>query len=78
MWSVYAVRPVDGQPVRHLVGFSSIAVSAGASRSVTVDCSTRPLQRWTADGFVLDDGDITVETGAYSGDPQSCRQALPH
>ena len=73
---VYAVRTVDGQPVRHLTGFASVAVSAGASASVTVECSTRPLQRWTADGFVLDDGDITVEAGAYSGDPNACRMPL--
>lgn len=74
---VYAVRTVDGQPVRHLVGFASVAVSAGESTSVTVDCSTRPLQRWTADGFVLADGDITVEAGAYSGDPNATRMPLP-
>lgn len=66
---VYAVREIDGQPVRHLVGFASVAVTAGASTSVTIECSTRPLQRWTAAGFVLDDGDVTVEAGAYSGDP---------
>ena len=75
---VYAVRTVDGRPVRHLTGFASVAVSAGASTSLTIDCSTRPLQRWTADGFVLDDGDITVEAGAYSGDPEACRIPLGH
>ena len=37
---MYAVRTVDGQPVHHLTGFASIAVSAGESVSVTVDCST--------------------------------------
>jgi beta-glucosidase len=73
---VYAVRTVDGQAVRHLTGFASIAVSAEESISVTVDCSIRPLQRWTADGFVLEDGDITVEAGAYSGDPNACRMPL--
>jgi beta-glucosidase len=73
---VYALRAVDGQPVRHLIGFESIAVSAGASTSVTVECSTRPLQRWTPDGFVLDDGDITVEAGAYCGDPDARRKPL--
>jgi beta-glucosidase len=68
---VYAVRTVDGQPVRHLVGFTSVPVPAGERVSVTVDCSIRPLQRWTADGFVFDGGDITVEAGAYSGDPHA-------
>ena len=70
---VYAVRTIDGHPVRHLIGFASVAVSAGASTSLTIECSTRPLQRWTADGFVLDDADITVEAGAYSGDSDACR-----
>jgi beta-glucosidase len=75
---VYAVRTVDGQPVRHLVGFASLAVSAGESVSVTVDCSTRPLQRWTTEGFVFEDGDITVEAGAYCGDPNASRMPLVH
>jgi beta-glucosidase len=43
-----------------------------------VDCSTRPLQRWSADGFVLDDGEITVEAGAYCGDPDAYRKPLAH
>ena len=74
---IYAVRTVDGQPVRHLVGFASVAVPAGESASVRIDCSLRPLQRWTVDGFVLDGGDITVEAGAYCGDPNACRIPLP-
>jgi beta-glucosidase len=73
---VYAVRTVDGQPVRHLCGFTSIAVSAGESISVTVVCSTRPLQRWTTEGFTLDEGDVIVEAGAYCGDPNACRMPL--
>ena len=73
---MYAVPTVDGQPVRHLTGFASVAVSAGGSVSVKVDCSLRPLQRWTVDGFVLDEGDITVEAGAYCGDPNACRMPL--
>jgi beta-glucosidase len=72
------VRIVDGQPVRHLCGFTSIEVPAGESVSVTVPCSTRPLQRWTTEGFTLDDDDIVVEAGAYSGDPNACRMPLRH
>jgi beta-glucosidase len=75
---VYAVRIVDGQPVRHLCGFTSIEVPAGERVSVTVPCSTRPLQRWTTEGFTLDDDDIVVEAGAYSGDPNACRMPLRH
>ncbi|MGZ5392402.1 MAG: glycoside hydrolase family 3 C-terminal domain-containing protein, partial [Mycobacterium sp.] len=73
---IYTVRTVDGQPVHHLTGFASVPVSAGESASVRVDCSLRPLQRWTVDGFVLDEGDITVEAGAYCGDPNACRMPL--
>ncbi|BBW99937.1 beta-glucosidase [Mycolicibacterium moriokaense] len=73
---VYAVREVDGRPVRHLVGFTSVAVSAGESVPVTVDCSTRPLQRWTHAGVVLDGGEVTVEAGGYCGDPNAARSPL--
>jgi beta-glucosidase len=75
---MYAVRPVDGRPIRHLVGFTSVVLAAGESALVTVDCSTRPLQRWTADGFVFDGEEITVEAGAYSGDPHSALALLAH
>lgn len=73
---IYAVRAVDGQPVRHLTGFASVGVAAGENVSVGVDCSLRPLQRWTVDGFVLDEGDIIVEAGNYCGDPNACRMPL--
>jgi beta-glucosidase len=75
---VYAVRPVDGRPIRHLVGFASVVLAAGESALVTVDCSTRPLQRWTADGFVFEGDEITVEAGAYAGDPHSALALLAH
>lgn len=73
---VYAVRTVDGRPVRHLTGFASTVASAGESTAVSVGCSTRPLQRWTPDGFVFEAGDITVEAGAYCGDPNAVRAPL--
>ncbi len=75
---VYAVRAVGGRPIRHLVGFTSVVLAAGASTQVIVSCSTRPLQRWTATGFVFDGDEITVEAGAYSGDPDAARATLPH
>jgi beta-glucosidase len=77
---VYAIRTVDGRPIRHLVGFASVTVSAGESVRATVDCSTRPLQRWSADGFALEGdpitADITLEAGAYCGDPDAARALL--
>lgn len=74
---VYALRDVDGHPVRHLVGFSSIELAAGESGTVSVRCSLRPLQRWTPEGFVLSDGNVTLEAGGYAGDPNAVQQQLP-
>lgn len=68
---VYAHLPGQQRPVRALVGFRSVAVDAGASTPVTVDCTTRPLRRWTADGFVLDVDQVTVEAASWSGDPDA-------
>ena len=68
---VYARQLVDQRPVRHLVGFASVAVAARQRLAVTVRCSTRPLQRWTATGFVLDPGEVTLEVGSYCGDPDA-------
>ena len=73
---VYAVRMIDQRPVRHLVGFSSVRVPAGQSTPVTLTCSTRPLQRWTADGFILEAGEITAEAGGYCGDPNAVYQGF--
>lgn len=73
---VYAVQIVEQHPVRHLVGFASVPVAAGHAVPVTVTCSTRPLQRWTADGFVLDAREVTVEASGYSGDPDAVRGIL--
>jgi beta-glucosidase len=56
-------------PVRVLAGFVPVEVAAGDTVPVTVECSTRPLQRWTGKGFALDDEALQVEAGSYSGDP---------
>ncbi|MFD1714791.1 glycoside hydrolase family 3 C-terminal domain-containing protein [Amnibacterium flavum] len=66
---VYAAREEGGRTVRPLLGFRSVAIGAGETVEVEVGASTRPLQRWTADGFVTDPGEITVEAASYSGDP---------
>ena len=68
---VYA-RPSGGEgAVRALVGFASVEVGAGQTVPVTVECTTRPLQRWTGAGFTTDAEAVTVEAGAYSGDPDA-------
>lgn len=40
-----------------------------ARARVSVDCSTRPLQRWDGTRFVLDAGEVRLEAAAFSGDP---------
>ena len=67
---IYAMRPADtGRPVHHLVGFLSVHLDARTSERVRVECSTRPIQRWANDGFVLDSGDITIRAASYAADP---------
>ncbi len=74
---IYAVRPADtGRPVHHLVGFGSVNLAAGAGERVVIDCSVRPLQRWTGHGFVLDPADVTVRAAAYAGDPDAVDAVL--
>lgn len=75
---IYAIRPADtGRPVHHLVGFQAVQLVAGASTRITVDCSARPLQRWTADGFVLDRTDVPIRASSFVGDPAALEGLLP-
>jgi hypothetical protein len=65
-------RPIgagDDFPARVLLGFAPVALAAGESRRVTVDASTRPLQRWTGKGFEPAAGTVVVEAAGYAGDP---------
>jgi beta-glucosidase len=74
---VYA-RPAGPEPaVRALVGFASAEVAAGQAVPVTIECSTRPLQRWTEAGFTAVAGTVTVEAGGYSGDPAALTLSVP-
>ena len=67
---IYAVQPADtGRPVHHLVGFRSVHLEAGSSERTVVECSTRPVQRWTGEGFAPPAGDVTIRAGSYAGDP---------
>ncbi len=67
-------RPVEpDQPVR-LVGWTRIAVAAGASANAQVRCDPRVWRRWGDDGWVAlrDDGELLVARGL--GDVRaSCR-----
>ena len=74
---IYGVRPADtGRPVHHLVGFRSLHLDAGQSERIVVECSTRPLQRWTGDGFVLALDDVIVRAASYSGDSDALDRNL--
>lgn len=70
----------DDFPTRVLLGFASVGLEPGESRNVTVDASTRPLQRWTSTGFVPASDTARIEIGAHSGDPDALLLdlALPH
>lgn len=67
---IYAMQPADsGRVVHHLVGFHSLHLVPGAGERVRVECSVRPLQRWTVGGFTLAPGDIAIRAASYAGDP---------
>jgi beta-glucosidase len=70
---VYGRRPGG---VRALLGFAPVELDAGESRRVTVAASLRPLQRWTADGFTLDAGEVELEAAAHSGDPEAAATTI--
>jgi beta-glucosidase len=73
---VYANLPGQDKPVRALVGFRAVEPGAGKTVSVTVDCSTRPLQRWTPRGYAVDVQSVRVEAGSWSGDPAAVDATL--
>ena len=74
---IYAVQTADtGRPVGHLVGFQSVHLDAGAGVRGVVDCSTRPVQRWTAAGFTLPGTPLTVRAASYAGDPAALEATL--
>jgi beta-glucosidase len=72
---VYGQVP-GSSSTRALLGFASVEVPHGAARDVEVVCSTRPLQRWTADGFVLAAGTIALEVGAHARDPRAIASSV--
>jgi beta-glucosidase len=73
---VYAHLPGEDRPVRALVGFRAVQLAAGKKASVKVDCSTRPLQRWTPRGYAVEVPSVRVEAGSWSGDPKAVKAIL--
>lgn len=69
---IYAHLPDQERIVRALIGFQAVAdMAPGETRTVNVECSTRPLQRWTRDGFATDLAAVPVEAASWSGDPSA-------
>jgi beta-glucosidase len=66
-------RTDDEDAERHLVGFASLAVSAGGIEQVRVRASLLPLARWDAaeQRRIVPDGRVSLEVGAYAGDPSA-------
>lgn len=74
---IYATRQRPNPlPTRVLIGFTSLHLDAGETVTVTVESTTRPLQRWTGGGFTLDAAGVSIEAAAYSGDPAALTAIL--
>jgi beta-glucosidase len=58
----------DDFPSRVLLGFAPVRLEAGESTRITVSGSTRPLQRWTSEGFVPASDKAQIEIAAHAGD----------
>lgn len=67
----------DDFPARVLLGFTSVGLEAGTSARVTVTASTRPLQRWSGDGFVPAADSAAIEAASYAGDPDAISTSSP-
>jgi beta-glucosidase len=73
---LYGVVEADDFPRRVLLGFAPVSLAAGASATVTVNGSIRPLLRWTGDGFAPAASTVLLEAAAYSGDPAATTVSL--
>ena len=61
----------DDFPRRVLLGFAPVVLEPGAAVRVELTGSTRPLQRWTGDGFTAAAPSVVIEASAFAGDPQA-------
>jgi hypothetical protein len=71
---VYGLTKIPDFPSRVLLGFAPVDLALGESKDVTLEVSTRPLQRWIAGKFVLPVEEVTIEVAAFSGDPNAVRR----
>jgi beta-glucosidase-like glycosyl hydrolase len=59
----------DDFPRRVLLGFGAVALAPGAAARLDLTGSTRPLQRWTENGFEAAATYVVIEAAAFAGDP---------
>jgi beta-glucosidase len=69
-------EPGGDFPPRVLLGFTALGLEPGESRTVTIDASIRPLQRWTGKGFVPASDTARIEIAAHAGDPSALALGL--
>jgi beta-glucosidase len=58
-------------PGRVLLGFATAGLPAGGSTRLRLTGSTRPLRRWTRQGFVAAAPSVVVVAAAFAGDPDA-------
>ncbi|KAH8648837.1 glycoside hydrolase superfamily [Ilyonectria robusta] len=63
-------------PSRVLLGFSPVDLAVGESKSVLIDASLRPLQRWVEGKFTLPSGPVVVEVASFASDPGALRSTI--
>lgn len=68
---VYGLLPGQERPVRVLLGFRAVELEAGESAFVSVECSVRPVLRWEYGRFEAPGGEVGIEVGSWSGDPDA-------
>lgn len=73
---VYGVVQAPDFPRRVLLGFAPVMIEPGESATVTVRASTRPLQRWTRQGWEPAAAIAAIEASAFSGDPESAHATI--
>lgn len=70
---VYGLPGQSDFPKRVLLGFAPVDLQAGESKTVSVNASLRPLQRWVDGGFVLPMDEVTVEVAVCAGHSEATR-----
>lgn len=68
---IYGSTNAEDFPERVLIGFAPVDLEPGEEKVIAISASTRPLQRWTSEGFVLASTQVTLEAASFSGDPQA-------